>query len=76
MNSLILISPRVKKNNTDLKNIIVQEDHDYAGDVKGAERGVDDEVTVVEEAEVRQAVGRVVEAQDNGGPDGRADHPH
>ena len=59
------------------KDLPVEKNHDDAGDVEGAHRGVDEEVCVVEGAEVggEGALGRVVHAEGDGGGDGQGDEP-
>lgn len=51
---------------TYVEYVVVEENHDDAGDVEGREGRVDDEVAVVEETEVLSAVGRVVQAEYDG----------
>lgn len=48
-----------------LENIPVEENHDNAGYVEAAQRGVEDEVGIVEGADIGLAIGRVVQAQNN-----------
>lgn len=56
--------------------MVVEEDHDDAGDVEGGERRVDDEIGVVKAAVGRDASLRVVQAEDDGQTDGHRDGPH
>jgi hypothetical protein len=60
---------------TYLEDVVVEENHDDAGDIEGGQGGVDDEVAVVEEAEVLAAFGRVVQAEHDGAADSSGDDP-
>jgi hypothetical protein len=60
---------------THLEDVVVEENHDDAGDVERGEGGIDDEVAVVEEAEIVLAVGGVVQAEYDGAAYSGGDDP-
>ena len=51
---------------THLEDVVVEENHDDAGDIERGQGWIYDEVAVVEEAEILAAVGGVVQAEDDG----------
>jgi hypothetical protein len=54
---------------TYLEDVVVEENHDDAGDIERGQRGVYDEVAVVEQTEIVLAVGSVVQAEHDGAAD-------
>lgn len=60
---------------TYLEDVVVEENHDDAGDIERGQGGVYDEVAVVEEAEVVAAVGGVVQAEYDGAAYSSGDDP-
>jgi len=61
---------------THLEDVVVEENHDDAGDIEGGQGGIYDEVAVVEEALVVAAVGGVVQAEYDGAAYSSGDDPH
>lgn len=53
---------------THLEDIVVEENHDDAGDIEWGQGRIYDEIAVVEEAVVVEAVGGVVQAEYDGAP--------
>jgi hypothetical protein len=51
---------------THLEDVVVEENHDDAGDIERGQGGIYDEVAVIEEAEVVPAVRGIVEAEYDG----------
>lgn len=55
---------------------VVENDHDYRGNVERCHGRVDEKLFVVERALVDVSIGRVVEAAHDWRRHGHADHPH